>query len=76
MYNQNLPNYTSLVEKWSEVLNEESAGKIDDYHKKSVTAVLLENQERAFSEEAAMLNEGTGAPSNHTGSVLGVCWLF
>jgi len=68
MYNQNLPNYTSLVEKWSEVLNEESAGKIDDYHKKSVTAVLLENQERAFSEEAAMLNEGTGAPSNHTGS--------
>ena len=62
------PNYNSLVEKWASVLNEESATSITDYHKKSVTAVLLENQERAINEEAAMINEGTGTTSNNTTS--------
>jgi len=68
MYNQQLPNYSSLVEKWGSVLNEDAAGKITDYHKKSVTAVLLENQERAMREEGMLLHEGTGAPSNSTTS--------
>jgi hypothetical protein len=45
--------YDRLVEKWSPVLNEESAGTIKDAHRKAVTAVILENQERAFQEEAA-----------------------
>lgn len=53
-------NYERLVEKWSPVLNEESAGKIADAHKKNVTAVLLENQEMAIQAERAQLNEVAG----------------
>ena len=62
--------YDRLVEKWSPVLNEESAGTIKDSHRKAVTAVILENQERAFQEEAAqntnMLTEA--APGTSTSS--------
>ena len=32
------PNYSSLIEKWSPVLDEESAGEIKDNHRRSVTA--------------------------------------
>jgi hypothetical protein len=45
--------YDKLVEKWAPVLNEESAGTIKDYHRKAVTAAILENQEVAMREEAA-----------------------
>ena len=45
--------YDKLIEKWAPVLNEESAGKIDDHHKKAVTAAVLENQEKALREERA-----------------------
>ena len=44
--------YDRLVEKWSPVLNEETAGKIGDSHKKAVTAVILENTERALAEQS------------------------
>ena len=63
--------YDQLIEKWSPVLNEESAGKIQDHHRKAVTAAILENQERAMMEErsasAGFLSE---APTNvqHGGS--------
>ena len=57
--------YDQLIEKWSPVLNEESAGKIQDHHRKAVTAAILENQERAMMEErqasAGFLSE---APTN------------
>ena len=43
--------FDKLIEKWSPVLNEESAGTITDHHKKAVTAAILENQERAMMEE-------------------------
>jgi hypothetical protein len=43
--------YDRLVEKWSPVLNEQSAGAINDAHKKSVTAVVLENTEKALAEQ-------------------------
>ena len=43
--------YDRLVEKWAPVLNEESAGVIQDRHKKAVTAVILENTEKALREE-------------------------
>ena len=59
--------YDKLIEKWAPVLNEESAGTIKDHHRKAVTAAILENQERAFREEAgqsAQLNEA--APTNNT----------
>ena len=57
--------YDHLVEKWSPVLNEESAGKIADNHRRAVTAAVLENQEKAFAEQSAQfgLNE-TAANSN------------
>jgi hypothetical protein len=62
--------YDRLIEKWAPVLNEESAGKIQDHHRRAVTAAILENQERAFAEEAGQahaLNEA--APTNSTGQV-------
>ena len=62
------PNYSALIEKWSPVLNEESAGEISDNHRRSVTAQLLENQEKAIKEQnEQMLFEA--APANNTSSV-------
>ena len=58
--------YDKLIEKWSPVLNEESAGSIKDHHRKAVTAAVLENQEIALKEEG-MITEA--APTQATGSV-------
>jgi hypothetical protein len=61
--------YDKLVEKWSPVLNEQSGGQIQDAHRKLVTAVVLENTEKALGEDRVamnMLNEA--APGNNTGS--------
>ena len=60
--------YDQLIEKWKPVLDEESAGAIKDNHRRSVTAALLENQERAIAEQnETMLFEA--APANNTSSV-------
>ena len=40
-----------LVEKWAPVLDHESLPTIGDSHKRRVTAILLENQIKAMSEE-------------------------
>jgi hypothetical protein len=62
--------YDQLIEKWSPVLNEESAGTITDRHRRSVTAVLLENQQMAMqaqrAQESGFLTET--APTS-TGSI-------
>ena len=58
--------YDKLIEKWSPVLNEESAGTITDHHKKAVTAAVLENQEIALREEGLITE---AAPANATSSV-------
>ena len=58
--------YDKLIEKWSPVLNEESAGAITDHHKKAVTAAVLENQEIALREEGLITE---AAPANATSSV-------
>ena len=63
---QNTVSYDKLVEKWAPVLNEESAGKIADSHRKAVTAAILENQEIALREEG-LIQEA--APANATSSV-------
>ncbi len=60
--------YDKLIEKWSPVLNEESAGKITDHHRRAVTAAVLENQEVAFREQGEMLTE---APTNTNSAVTG-----
>lgn len=58
--------YENLVEKWSPVLNEESAGAITDRHRRNVTAAILENQEKAMREERSQLNGFlTEAPTNN-----------
>ena len=54
-----MESYDRLVEKWSPVLNEESAGKIVDSHRRSVTAAVLENQEKALIEQG-VINEVAG----------------
>ena len=55
-----------LEQKWSPVLDHEGAGKIKDSYKRAVTAIVLENQEKAMAEEGRVLNES--APTNATGS--------
>ena len=60
--------YDRLVEKWAPVLNEESAGTITNSHKKAVTAVLLENTERALREERAQMNFLTETPATSVGN--------
>ena len=42
-----------LIEKWSPVLEHDSAPGIKDRYRKAVTARLLENQEVALREERA-----------------------
>ena len=63
--------FDKLIEKWSPVLNEESAGTITDHHKKAVTAAILENQERAMMEERGamqgFLTEDAPTNSTHAG---------
>ena len=59
-------NSDKLMEKWGPLLNAESCDPIKDTHRKAVTAVLLENQERFLQEQAAFENGGmlTEAPTN------------
>jgi len=59
--------YDKLVEKWAPILNEESAGKIEDQHRRAVTAAVLENQEIAFREQNALME----APTNSNAAVTG-----
>ena len=64
-------NTEALQEKWGPLLNAEGQDPIKDAHRKMVTAVLLENQEKALREEREFLTEqptvntdpgGTGNP--------------
>jgi len=59
-----------LQEKWGKILNHEDLPEIKDQYKKSVTAVLLENQEKALREERAMLQEA--APANNISDTAGI----
>ena len=54
-----------LQEKWSPLLNCEGLDPIKDSHRRGVTAILLENQERALLEERGFLSE---APTMATGT--------
>jgi len=60
--------YDQLIEKWTDVLDVEEAGKIDGYYRKAVTAQLLENQEKAMREEGAAQNFLAEAPTNAAGN--------
>ena len=57
-------NSEQLQEKWSPLLNHDGLDEIKDPHRKAVTAVLLENQERFLREERDFLYEGTPGQLN------------
>ena len=50
-------NTEALQEKWGPLLNADGQDPIKDAHRKMVTAVLLENQEKALREEREFLTE-------------------
>ena len=60
-------NRKALIEKWAPVLDSDQAPKITDNYRREVTAVLLENQERAMREERTALFED--APANSAGAM-------
>ena len=47
-----------LQEKWAPLLNHEGCDKISDPHRRAVTAVLLENQEKFLREQSSFDNGG------------------
>ena len=55
----------ALENKWSPVLDHEGMNPIKDSYRRAVTALVLENQEKAMAEEGRMLNET--APTNNYG---------
>ena len=55
-------NAEHLQEKWAPILDHEGMGDIKDNHRRMVTAVLLENQEKTLKEEREFLSEA--APTN------------
>ena len=59
-----------LQEKWAPLLNAEGCDKIQDSHRRAVTAVLLENQEKFMREQSAFDQGGmlTEQPTNQVGN--------
>ncbi len=55
----------NIQKKWGAILEHSDLPEIKDNYKKTVTAILLENQEKALYEERQMLNEL--APANNIG---------
>ena len=68
-------NYHKLVEKWGPILEHDSFSPITDNHKKSVTATILENTERALQQEGdlsvSMTSLLSEAPVNDVGATGG-----
>jgi hypothetical protein len=61
-----------LVKKWQPVLEHPELPKVTDSYKRAVTAVILENQERALREDRAFLSEA--APQNSTDATFVQNW--
>ena len=60
------------MEKWAPLLDADGAGSIKDSHRRAVTAVLLENQERFLREQHAFDNGSsmlTESPTNSANAV-------
>jgi len=65
-------NVSEIVKKWEPVLNHKELPPIKDAHKRNMTAILLENTEKALREEQAhsgyqTLSEDTIPPNNMAG---------
>jgi hypothetical protein len=57
-------NAEQLQEKWAPILDYEGLDSIKDSHRRAVTAILLENQERELREERSFLSEGPTVSTN------------
>ena len=60
-----------LQEKWAPLLDYEGLGSIGDSHRRAVTAVLLENQEKFLREQSSFERSGsflTEGPTNGVGN--------
>jgi hypothetical protein len=61
-----------LQEKWAPLLNYEGLDSIKDSHRRAVTAVLLENQEKFLREQSAFETAGSflseSSPTNSAGT--------
>jgi hypothetical protein len=66
-------NAEQLQEKWSPLLDHGGLGEIKDSHRRMVTAVLLENQERTLREEREFLSE---TPITNSGNAAGASGAF
>ena len=56
----------AIQQKWQPVLDNPELPKVTDGYKRAVTAMVLENQEKALKEDAQFMSEA--APANATGS--------
>ena len=61
-------NAEHLQEKWAPLLDYDGADKITDSHRRMVTAVLLENQEKFLAEEQSFLSEAPTNAANAAGA--------
>ena len=64
-------NYNQLTEKWAPLLDADGIDKIQDSHRRNVTAALLENQEQMLRENAEFLGEASPTNSAGTGGFSG-----
>ena len=60
-------NEAQLEAKWGDVLDESSSGAIKESHRRKVTAVVMENTERAMQSQRESLNETV--PGSSTANV-------
>lgn len=60
----------SLNDKWSTILDHEALPKITDPHRRAVTAMILENQEKATAQERGILTEADMAGNNMSGGAI------
>jgi hypothetical protein len=58
-----------LQTKWAPVLEHPELEAIKDPYKRAVTALVLENQQQAMTQDRQALNENSDGPTNITGGV-------
>ena len=64
-------NTEHLQEKWGPILDFDGVDPIKDAHRRNVTAILLENQEKELREEASFLSEQPTITTNSSSSAAG-----
>ena len=64
-------NTEHLQEKWGPILDFDGVDPIKDAHRRNVTAILLENQEKELREEASFLSEQPTVSTNSSSSSAG-----